>query len=149
METAPLLMFLYYHHLFPPSTPSSARPFLQIHATVRARFLITDWVVGIQDCHKESIRSSICQSHTSLTSEHGHFNDPFLQLNADRTVFISFHRCFHSEIQTRPSAALQSLTSANKCMRSTETKKCRACVRRRWCERAKVAPGLCDAAEDI
>lgn len=147
-------MFPYYLHLFPerrlfpPSTLSFARPFLQIHATVRAGFLITDRVVSIQDCHKESIRSSICQSHTSLTSEPGHFNDPFLRLNADSTVFISFHRCFHSEIQTRPNATLQSLTSVNKCMRCTETRKYRACVGKRRRSSAKVAPGPCDAAED-
>lgn len=136
METAPLLMFLYYLYLIPrkeilPHPLHSLQG--QIHATVRARFLITDWVVSIQDCHKESVRSSICQSHTSLTSEPGHFNDPFLRLNADRTVFISFHRRFHSEIQTRPSAALQGLTSANKCMWCTETKKCRPSVRERRC----------------
>lgn len=136
METVPLLMFLYCLYLIPqqevlPHPLHSLQG--QIHATVRSRLLITDWVVSIQDCHKESIRSSICQSHTSLTSEPGHFNDPFLRLNADGSVFISFHQRFHSQIQTRPSAALQGLTSANKCMRCSETQKCRPCARKRRC----------------
>lgn len=63
METAPLLMFLYYLYLIPWKEILPHPLQGQIHATVRARFLITDWVVSIQDCHKESIRSSICQSH--------------------------------------------------------------------------------------
>lgn len=61
MEIASKLMFLYHQDLIPrnplptppPPAPASftARLYLQIHATARARFLITGWVVSIQDCH--------------------------------------------------------------------------------------------------
>lgn len=60
------------------STFQTVRLFLKIHDKGGARFLITNWVVSVEDHHKEeeeSVRSSICQSHTRR--EPGHFNDPF------------------------------------------------------------------------
>lgn len=147
METAPLLMFLYYLHLFSnqetPSRHPKHRKAIPPNSCNSENKVSHYWLGGPHPRLPQIIYKIFHLSiYTSLTSESGHFNDPFLRLNADRTIFISFHRCSHSEIQTRPSAALQGLTLANKCMRCTETKKYRACARKRWCERAKEAAEL-------